>query len=104
MAVHKKYPALGRGLDALIDRDEEIHTSGSLSTPTLTNLDTSLIRRHYLSLLKALSKLESYNPSRYAKWRMGAIRLSQANAAGGLQNWLALKLFLHIFGRLTMKI
>ena len=31
MAVHKKYPALGRGLDALIDRDEEIHTSGSSS-------------------------------------------------------------------------
>ncbi len=30
MAVHKKYPALGRGLDALM-RTEEIHTSGSSS-------------------------------------------------------------------------
>ena len=28
MAVHKKYPALGRGLDALIST-EEVHTSGS---------------------------------------------------------------------------
>ena len=30
MAVHKKYPALGRGLDALM-RTEEVHTSGSSS-------------------------------------------------------------------------
>lgn len=30
MAVHKKYPALGRGLDALIDT-EEVHTGGSSS-------------------------------------------------------------------------
>ena len=31
MAVHKKYPALGRGLDALISTEEEVHTSGSSS-------------------------------------------------------------------------
>lgn len=31
MAVHKKYPALGRGLDALISTDDEIRTSGSSS-------------------------------------------------------------------------
>ena len=30
MAVHKKFPALGRGLDALIST-EEVHTSGSSS-------------------------------------------------------------------------
>ena len=30
MAVHKKYAALGRGLDALIST-EEVHTSGSSS-------------------------------------------------------------------------
>ncbi|MBQ8968364.1 MAG: ParB/RepB/Spo0J family partition protein [Bacteroidaceae bacterium] len=30
MAVHKKYPALGRGLDALM-RTEEVHTGGSSS-------------------------------------------------------------------------
>ena len=29
MATHKKYPALGRGLDALISTEEEVHTSGS---------------------------------------------------------------------------
>ena len=28
MAVHKKYPALGRGLDALISTSE-VHTDGS---------------------------------------------------------------------------
>lgn len=31
MAVQKKFPALGRGLDALIKTEEEIHTSGSSS-------------------------------------------------------------------------
>lgn len=31
MSVHKKYPALGRGLDALISTEEEVHTSGSSS-------------------------------------------------------------------------
>ena len=31
MPVHKKFPALGRGLDALIDTADEIHTSGSSS-------------------------------------------------------------------------
>lgn len=31
MAVHKKYPALGRGLDALISTDEAIYTGGSSS-------------------------------------------------------------------------
>ena len=31
MASHKKFPALGRGLDALISTDEEVHTSGSSS-------------------------------------------------------------------------
>ena len=31
MAVRKKYPALGRGLDALIDTHDEIKTSGSSS-------------------------------------------------------------------------
>ena len=31
MAVKKKYPALGRGLDALIDTQDEIRTSGSSS-------------------------------------------------------------------------
>ena len=31
MAAHKKFPALGRGLDALISTEEEVHTSGSSS-------------------------------------------------------------------------
>ena len=31
MPVHKKFPALGRGLDALIHTADEIHTSGSSS-------------------------------------------------------------------------
>ncbi len=31
MASHKKFPALGRGLDALISTEEEVHTSGSSS-------------------------------------------------------------------------
>ena len=31
MATHKKFPALGRGLDALISTEEEVHTSGSSS-------------------------------------------------------------------------
>ena len=31
MAVHKKFPALGRGLDALISTEEEVHTNGSSS-------------------------------------------------------------------------
>lgn len=31
MATHKKYPALGRGLDALISTEEEVHTNGSSS-------------------------------------------------------------------------
>ena len=31
MAAHKKFPALGRGLDALISTDDELHTSGSSS-------------------------------------------------------------------------
>ena len=31
MAPHKKFPALGRGLDALISTEEEVHTSGSSS-------------------------------------------------------------------------
>ena len=31
MASHKKFPALGRGLDALISTEEEAHTSGSSS-------------------------------------------------------------------------
>ena len=31
MAVHKKFPALGRGLDALISTEEELHTNGSSS-------------------------------------------------------------------------
>ena len=31
MAAHKKFPALGRGLDALISIEEEVHTSGSSS-------------------------------------------------------------------------
>lgn len=31
MAVHKKYSALGRGLDALISTNEEVHTQGSSS-------------------------------------------------------------------------
>ena len=31
MVAHKKFPALGRGLDALISTDEEVHTSGSSS-------------------------------------------------------------------------
>lgn len=31
MAVHKKYAALGRGLDALIPTDNEVHTNGSSS-------------------------------------------------------------------------
>ena len=30
MAVHKKYPALGRGLDVLM-RTDEVHTGGSSS-------------------------------------------------------------------------
>ena len=31
MVAHKKFPALGRGLDALISTEEEVHTSGSSS-------------------------------------------------------------------------
>lgn len=31
MAAHKKFPALGRGLDALISLEEEVHTNGSSS-------------------------------------------------------------------------
>ena len=31
MVSHKKFPALGRGLDALISTEEEVHTSGSSS-------------------------------------------------------------------------
>ncbi len=31
MSAHKKFPALGRGLDALISTEEEVHTSGSSS-------------------------------------------------------------------------
>ncbi len=31
MPSHKKFPALGRGLDALISTEEEVHTSGSSS-------------------------------------------------------------------------
>lgn len=31
MTSHKKYPALGRGLDALISTEEELHTNGSSS-------------------------------------------------------------------------
>ncbi|MGM9693985.1 MAG: ParB/RepB/Spo0J family partition protein [Alloprevotella sp.] len=31
MAAHKKFPALGRGLDALISTDDELHTGGSSS-------------------------------------------------------------------------
>lgn len=31
MGVHKKFPALGRGLDALISTEEEVHTNGSSS-------------------------------------------------------------------------
>lgn len=31
MPTHKKYPALGRGLDALISTGEELHTNGSSS-------------------------------------------------------------------------
>ena len=31
MAVHKKFPALGRGLDALISTEEELHVDGSSS-------------------------------------------------------------------------
>ena len=31
MAAHKKFPALGRGLDALISTEEEVHTNGSSS-------------------------------------------------------------------------
>ena len=31
MLAHKKFPALGRGLDALISTEEEVHTSGSSS-------------------------------------------------------------------------
>ena len=31
MVAHKKFPALGRGLDALISTEEELHTSGSSS-------------------------------------------------------------------------
>ena len=31
MAAHKKFPALGRGLDALISTDDELHTSGASS-------------------------------------------------------------------------
>ena len=31
MAAHKKFPALGRGLEALISIEEEVHTSGSSS-------------------------------------------------------------------------
>lgn len=31
MVSHKKFPALGRGLDALISTDEELHTGGSSS-------------------------------------------------------------------------
>ncbi len=31
MAAHKKFPALGRGLDALISTEDELHTSGSSS-------------------------------------------------------------------------
>ena len=31
MVAHKKCPALGRGLDALISTEEELHTSGSSS-------------------------------------------------------------------------
>ena len=31
MATHKKFPALGRGLDALISTEEEVHTNGSSS-------------------------------------------------------------------------
>ncbi|MCI6821941.1 MAG: ParB/RepB/Spo0J family partition protein, partial [Bacteroidales bacterium] len=31
MPPHKKFPALGRGLDAIISTDEEIHANGSSS-------------------------------------------------------------------------
>ena len=31
MPAHKKFPALGRGLDALISTDDELHTGGSSS-------------------------------------------------------------------------
>ena len=31
MVAHKKFPTLGRGLDALISTEEEVHTSGSSS-------------------------------------------------------------------------
>ena len=31
MTAHKKFPALGRGLDALISTDDELHTGGSSS-------------------------------------------------------------------------
>ena len=31
MVAHKKFPALGRGLDALISLEEEVHTNGSSS-------------------------------------------------------------------------
>lgn len=31
MSAHKKFPALGRGLDALISTDDELHTGGSSS-------------------------------------------------------------------------
>ena len=77
MAVHKKYPALGRGLDALIST-KEVHTDGS---STINEIELDKIspnpnqpRRDFALKVCAswptpLRKSASYNPSHSASGR-----------------------------------
>lgn len=94
MAVHKKYPALGRGLDALIST-KEVHTDGS---STINEIELDKIspnpnqpRRDFdpevcASWPTPLRKSASYNPSHSARWRTTRFRSSPENGAGELPN------------------
>ena len=72
MPAHKKFPALGRGLDALISTDDELHTGGSSSINEVPvekiKANPNQPRREFsetsLEELAAFGKSASSNPSR----------------------------------------
>ena len=97
MAVQKKYPALGRGLDALISTGE-VHTNGSSS---IGEVDIRSIvanpnqpRREFdpealEELAESIRQIGVIQPITLRKWTMAPIRSSPVNDVGAPRRWRA---------------
>ena len=94
MAVHKKYPALGRGLDALIST-KEVHTDGS---STINEIELDKIspnpnqpRRDFdpeslRELADSIAEIGIVQPITLRKMEDDSFRSSPENGAGELPN------------------